>query len=499
MRKNESHHAHTAQCSCCSMSRRCFLGAAAGAGVAAPMLAAVQAKTDPKELGEYVDLAELRPKPPVRILGAVIRQKPPYWLGWPGTSYDLEGHRQEYERSFGEIANHLGINFEMTGPPLESDEAVTAFVNRIQAEQPDAVLVHIQHLSYWRWADVIAQAGLPTIVFSPVGTSFTHHTLEISRRPKVHVISSLCLEPVEQAFRMVRARKQMEESRVLVVRGEERNETVLERLGTKVRYVPRPVLHEMFDVMPATEEAHELARDMQRLARKVVEPTREDCVNAARSFLTAKRLVKDEAANAITTDCLGMVTSKVVPTPPCMAATIFQDHGVTYGCEADLFAAISLMFVSYLFDKPGFMQDPVAETYKNVLIAAHCTSGTKLNGFDQSPEPVILRSHSESDIGVATQVLWKEGQPVTLVRFQDPNSLILDTGTVVGNVQTPPAGGCRTSVEITMDRMEDARDVMGFHQVVFYGNHRRDVEAYCQMYGIKVINSPERGPREAIS
>jgi hypothetical protein len=47
--------------------------------------------------------------------------------------------------------------------------------------------------------------------------------------------------------------------------------------------------------------------------------------------------------------------------------------------------------------------------------------------------------------------------------------------------------------------MEDARDVMGFHQVVFYGNHRRDVEAFCQMYGIKVVNSPGRGPREAIS
>jgi len=313
------------------------------------------------------------------------------------------------------------------------------------------------------------------------------------------VISSLCLEPVEQAFRMIRAMKQMQESRILVVRGEERKETVLERLGTKVRYVPRPAMHEMFEAMPATDEARDIAREMQRVAEKTVEPSSEDCVNAARSFLTAKRLVKDEASNAITTDCLGMVQSKVVPTPPCMAATIFQDHGVTYGCEAYLFAAVSFMFVSYLFDKPGFMQDPVAETYKNVLVAAHCTCGTKLNGFTEPPEPVILRSHSESDIGVATQVLWKEGQPVTLVRFQDPNSLILDTGKVVGNVQTPPAGGCRTSVEVAMDRMEDARDVMGFHQVVFYGNHRRDVEAFCQMYGIKVSNSPERGPREAIS
>jgi hypothetical protein len=96
---------------------------------------------------------------------------------------------------------------------------------------------------------------------------------------------------------------------------------------------------------------------------------------------------------------------------------------------------------------------------------------------------------------VATQVLWREGEPVTLVRFNNPNELILDTGTVAGNVNTPPAGGCRTSVEIAMDRVEDSRDVLGFHQAVFCGNYRRDVEAFCQMYGIRVINSPERAPR----
>jgi hypothetical protein len=132
---------------------------------------------------------------------------------------------------------------------------------------------------------------------------------------------------------------------------------------------------------------------------------------------------------------------------------------------------------------------------KNRLIAAHCVSGTRLNGFDQPAEPLILRSHSESDLGVSSQVLWRVGQPVTLVLFQGPNEIILDTGTVAANVDTPPAGGCRTSFEIDMDRIEDARDVLGFHQVVFYGNHRRDVEAFCQMYGIKVTNSPEKAPR----
>jgi len=177
-----------------------------------------------------------------------------------------------------------------------------------------------------------------------------------------------------------------------------------------------------------------------------------------------------------------------------MAATMFQDAGVTYGCEADVLGAVSLMFTSYLLDRPGFMNDPVPETYKNLLIAAHCTSGTLLNGFGRRPEPYVLRSHSESGIGVSTQVLWKEGQPVTLIRFTKPNELIVDTGTVVANVDTPPAGGCRTNFEIAMDRIDDVRDVAGFHQVVSYGDHRRTVEAYCQLYGIKATSSPEHAP-----
>jgi len=483
-------------CSSCSMSRRCFLASSATAAVGASLAMGAGAPAAAEsDLGEYIDLASLRPRPKVRIKTCVVRQKPPYWLGWPGTAYDLEGQRAHYAQEFAAAATRVGVDLEVEEPPLESDEAVEAFAKAIEAERPDAVLVSLQHLSYWRWADRISKAGIPTIIFAPIGMAFTQHVVEISRRPGVHVISSLEVAAVEQAFRMVRAKRQFEETRVLVVRGKDRSERVMERLGTKVRYVPRRALHELFHRMPENDEVRQVAKQMAEGAKDIVEPNDQDLLNAGRSFITAKHLVKQEESNAITTDCLGMVTQKVVPTPPCMAAAIFQDAGVTYGCEADLFAAFSLMFVSYLFDRPGFQNDPVPETVKNLLIAAHCTCGTRLNGFAQEREPYVLRSHSESDLGVAMQVLWREGQPVTLVRFQNPNELILDTGTLVGNVNTPPAGGCRTSIEIAMDRVEDARDVLGFHQAVFYGNHRRDVEAFCQMYGIKVINSPERAPR----
>ena len=45
-----------------------------------------------------------------------------------------------------------------------------------------------------------------------------------------------------------------------------------------------------------------------------------------------------------------------------------------------------------------------------------------------------------------------------------------------------------------MDEVEDCRDVKGFHQVVTCGNHRRMLEAFCQLYDIKVVRSPEHRP-----
>ncbi|MBI5094381.1 MAG: hypothetical protein HZB26_18335, partial [Candidatus Hydrogenedentes bacterium] len=289
----------------CLMSRRCFLGAVSAGAAAVPAIAAAARKAPappPGDLAEHIDLSAFRPKPEVRILAAVIRRPPPYWLGWPGTSYDLEKHRKAYETAFAQSAKRVGVALTQIESPLENDQAVLTFIKEITDTKPDAVLVSLQHLDVWAWAGQIAKAGVPTIVFSPVGTAFTGHVLQISRQPGIHVISSLESAAVEQAMRMVRAKKQFETSRLLVVAGTERKaDTLVEGLGTKVRYVPRPTLNELFARMPETDEVREVAKHMRRGAEKVVEPKPADFLNSARSFATAKRLLKDEEANAITT------------------------------------------------------------------------------------------------------------------------------------------------------------------------------------------------------
>jgi len=490
-RSNEGPTVHGHPCSCCSMSRRSFLGAAAACTAALTTgCASLQSLHTRPRSNEEIDIASFRPRPQVRVMSVIARQKPPYWLGWPGTAYPLESERARYTQAIADAGRRIGVEIVQEGEPLEDKEAVAAFVKKVQSEKPDAVLVMLQHFQSWGTAGEIAKAGVPTIVFAPVGTAFTGHVNGLAFRSGVHVISSLEIPAIEQALRMVRAKRQLEATKLLVVSGNERKEG---KFGlVSLQYVPRATFEEMFSVTPVSEEAKWVAHQRFSEARKVVEPTKEDGLNAARSYIAAKQLLKNEGCNALTTDCLGMVSQKKVPTPPCMGASIFQDYGVTYGCEAAVGPAASLMLTSYLFDRPGFMNDPVPETAKNVLIASHCVSGTRIYGLDRQKEhaPYILRSHSESNLGVSTQVLWPVGQPVTLVQFFKPDALYLDTGTVAGNVNTPPAGGCRTSVEIRMDDIEDCRDVLGFHQVVFLGNHRRDVEAFCQMYGINVVHSP---------
>jgi L-fucose isomerase-like protein len=442
---------------------------------------------------DFIDPATLRPRPRVRVAATFLEMPRPVWLGWPGTTYDLDGHQQEYAALLEQSAGKLGIEVARAPQAINSEDGMNGWLQQLKASPPDGVLIMLQHMQCWTWVTKIAQeTGIPVLVFAPVGTAFTGHVDQASRLRNVHVISTLAWSAVEDALRMVRAKRMFEETRVLWIHGNRREETVLDRLGVKVRAIPRDTFNLEFDKQTVTEEVRDVATDLRSHAQKIVEPTEEDIVNAARAYLTAKRLLATENANALSMDCLGMVGARLVPTPPCGAWTLLQDQGITAGCEADLFGAVSMMMTSYLLDRPGYMNDPVPETYRNLLIAAHCTSGTRLDGFDKPPAPYVLRDHSESSLGVATQVLWPVGQPATLVRCTSPHEMIIDTGTVAGNVDTPPAGGCRTSVELQMDDIEDCRDVKGFHQVVTLGHHRRILEGFCELYGIKHIHSPRQ-------
>jgi len=74
------------------------------------------------------------------------------------------------------------------------------------------------------------------------------------------------------------------------------------------------------------------------------------------------------------------------------------------------------------------------------------------------------------------------------MKFEGPGTMLLGTGKVVANIDTPPSGGCRTSVEVACDDIPDCRDVKGFHQLFMYGDMSHLFKAYGQLFGTKVVH-----------
>jgi hypothetical protein len=423
------------------------------------------------------------------IRAAFLRPQQDYWLGWPGTAWDknMSGPFMEKSRKLvGQFASDMKMRVTWAEQPLYDEAAVAQFIAAALADKPDGLLLFPMHFRDWPLVDKIVAAGIPTIIFAPLGVCFTGHIQKIAKQPGVYLAScaDFGLKPVRVGMRMMKTRSEIRRTKIAVLSGRKGPDEVLEPFGMSVRYLPRERFTEALATVETDAEVRAIAHDYRKAAAKSVEPTDEDMIHAARNYIAARKILEAEGCQGITMDCLGLVAERKIPTPPCMAWCKFLDVGISATCEADLHAVMSQELCLKLLGKPGFVQDPVPNTVDNTFIGAHCVCATRIYGLDKDPAKFILRSHAESDLGVSLQVIWPEGTDVTVMEMTTPGTMILGQGKVLRNYDTPPAGGCRTSVDIELDGPEDVRDTKGFHQLFITGKHMRDFQAYAQMYGI---------------
>jgi len=464
-----------------ALSRREVLVTMAGAGIAGGYLLGGRSL-----LASAVGPARESPGEWPEVRAAFVRPEGKYWLGWPGTAWDVDGFTEKSRKLVDGFARDLKVRMTWAPTPLYDDAAVDKFIAGVKAEKPQGVLIFPLHMQSWARVRKIAEAALPTVIFAPLGVCFTGHIHEVSKRPGVYLASctDFGLNPVRFGLKMIRVNHDVRRTRIAVLRGKETSDKVLEPFGLKLRRLPRSRFVDALKTIEVTPEVLAVAEDYKRSAARVVEPTQEDLINAAKNYFASLKIMEQEHCQGITMDCLGLVRERQIPCPPCLAWSKLLDVGVSATCEADIKAVMSHELCLKLLDKPGFMQDPVPNTVENTFIGAHCVCPTRLNGFDQPREKFVLRSHSESDLGVAVQVIWPVGAEVTIMQFLNPGKMILGEGKVLRNLDTPPAGGCRTSVELAIDAPADTRDTKGFHQLFIMGKHMRDFQAYGQMFGI---------------
>ncbi len=492
-----------AQCSCENQhSRRNFLKNASLAGLGTVLLLdsypLFGSKTE-------VKFHPIKPWGPAsgyvpKLMAAFVRRKEEYGMLWPGAVYDGGAALKLYSDQLKETAKNLEIDLNLRPSPIYSPEEADGWLAEAKAKNSDGlVMVLLDRQEHaWPTAKKAADTGIPTVIFSPLGTSFTTNTIGLAEQPGCIIYSTNDFSQAAFGMKMLKAGSRMQRTRCLVIAENERYEKTLADTGIKLQYIPAETFLTEYRAMPVSVEIEALADEYIRQSKEMRFATRQDVINGIKSYKVAGKLMEMEKADAITMDCLGAL-GKTTVSLPCIAWSRMNDDGIPAACEADTGAVAAHIMVQYLFDRPGFQQDPVADTSDDTIIGAHCSSPTRLNGFKNPPEPFdLIHHHGNRD--AVPRTIWEKGQRITCLDVlpgdqtsENPNKpeiktqnkqtqLLISSGTVVDNLSVPPSGGCVVSVKYKMDGDQKVLTYPGFHQLFFYGDYKRELENFCQLY-----------------
>jgi len=452
-----------------TLSRRRFL-AGTGAAVAAAEMGLF-------EFASSLFAGEAKPagRPVVNV--AFVRPLKGRDVSWPGGACDIPAQQALFTKTLREAAAKLGVELRVRDEPLSANDQASAYIEQIKKAPPDGLILGAMELFGWEPVQRIVKGRgeIPTIIYSNL-SGFTSH-LQLGRNePGVLMAATQSVPWLETAVRMLNALWRLKHARILITSGKE----AAHELGTRI--VPCEVNWQQ-EIKKAgeTEESRAIADFYAKSAKKIVEPTKADILEAARQYAVLRRLMAAQ-------DCQGIsLAGCLIQKPPCLAVSKLRDEGIVATCEGCAYGSLGELATFLLFNRPTFIQDPSPNTINNTLIGAHCTSPTRLEGCDRPYRAPYLIRNYHSRQGVSMQVLWPEGKDVTIIQFGWPKkTLMIGTGRVVSNIAQPPSGCCRTSVEVTVDGCPDTRDVKGFHQLFILGNLERPLRQFCKLASIEV-------------
>lgn len=472
------------------VSRRGFLRGST-ALLAAPALLAGCSSMDRKTAG----IKPIRPHGPAAgykptLWAAFVRREEEYGMWWPGAVYDGQAARATYATKMAETASRCGANLNLRPKPIFSLAEGQAWIAEAEAARADGLVLIVldRQRHSWPTARKVAESPIPSIVYSPLGTSFTTNTIHMADTPGCVVYSTDDFTQAAYGMKMLHAAARMRNTCCVVIKGDRRHDAKLADTGITLRNIPASSFIEEYRRTPDSDAILAMADEYMDRARRRIDATRQDVINGLKSYYVAGRILEREGGDAITMDCLGALGSIDVSLP-CIAWSRMNDDGIPAACEADTGAVASLVMTHYLFDRPGFQQDPVADTADDTIIGAHCSCPTRLHGYDRRPEPFDIKHHHGNRDAVP-RTIWKPGQRVTSIDLlpgneETPSTVLVSAGTVTDNKEVPPSGGCVVSVKVKFDGGQEVLSFPGFHQIFFYGDYKDQLRDFCQLCGFQ--------------
>ena len=194
-----------------------------------------------------------------------------------------------------------------------------------------------------------------------------------------------------------------------------------------------------------------------------------------RAFLLAevfKGLMAEHGSNAMTINNCMSTIMPMSETTACLPLTLINDSGALAFCESDFVVIPSGILMNHICHTPVFLNDPTYP-HDGIITVAHCTAPRRMDG--NNLEKVNILTHYESDFGAAPKVDFRIGETITMIDPDfDCKRWIGFRGKVVEN---PFIDICRSQVDVTIEgdweRLADT--MVGFHWMMAYGDHRKEL------------------------
>jgi L-fucose isomerase-like protein len=358
-------------------------------------------------------------------------------------------------------------------------------------ESPDALLIvsgGTEHLAL----EALARTGGPAILLAHPDRNSLPAALEVlgalrqGGRPGRIVMVNDTLESADALSRLARhleVRRRLRAARVgrigapsdWLVASAPGAATVSAAWGPTLVDVPLDeVVEALDDVEPG--EAASIRDAVVSGAASVREPSPADLDAAAAIAAALRRVVHRHQLDACAVRCFDLVVDR--GTTGCVGLSWLLDEGVTAGCEGDVPATLTMLWLRLVTGEPGFIANPQdIDPRANTLDLAHCTIARRLVSRYE------LRSHFESSLGVGIAGILEPG-PATLVRIggADLRAAFVSDGEIVGGGESERR--CRTQVTVRLDApvAELLTHPLGNHLVLARGHRAAELREYHELF-----------------
>ncbi len=268
-------------------------------------------------------------------------------------------------------------------------------------------------------------------------------------------------------------------------------EVAFDEIELKAVLGPRIVHYGLDEVekrMGQIPAADALAVWKERMGQvRKVSVAEDDIVDSMRGYLALREYVRRDGLAGLAVECYPRHMGRL-----CLAGSLLADEGVVVGCEADMNSTVAMLILSRLTGGPVHNTDPLGvDMRESTIVYSHCGNGSM--ALAASPEQIEVGHVRLMHSGACVLFPGRPG-PVTLVNLVGRRGTYrmgvacgeaVPTGMVFpGNPTKVVLGsGVRSHLDVV------AREGLGHHWMIGYGDVRRPLEELCRLTGLRYIRA----------